>query len=65
MKLFCWILDKSESSFPVDVAHDDTVGDLKKEIMNNKSHALAGLDADQLTLWKVSDFFQRRLFHAL
>ena len=65
MKLFCWVLDKNESSFPVNVAHDDTVGDLKKEIMNQNSNALAGLDADQLTLWKVSDVFQRRLFHAL
>lgn len=65
MKLFCWILDKSESPFSVDVAHDVTVDDLKKAIMNEKTHALAGLDADQLTLWKVSDFFQRRLFHAL
>ena len=65
MKLFCWILDKSESPFPVDVAHDDTVGDLKKKIMNENSDALAGLDADQLTLWKVSDVFQRHLFHAL
>lgn len=54
MKLFCWILDKSESSFPVDVAHDDTVDDLKKEVMKTNSHALAGLDAVQLTIYKVS-----------
>jgi predicted NAD/FAD-binding protein len=33
MKLFCWIIDKSESSFSVDVANDETVDDLKEAIM--------------------------------
>ena len=27
MKLFCWVIDKSESPFSVNVANDDTVGD--------------------------------------
>jgi len=58
MKLFCWIIDKSEDPFAVDIANSDTVSDLKDEIMKKKCHALAGLDADQLTVGKVSDSFQ-------
>jgi hypothetical protein len=65
MKLFCWIIDKSESSFSVDVANGGTVDDLKDAIVKKKPFALNGLDADQLTLWKVSDLLQHRLFHAL
>ena len=65
MKLFCWIIDKSESPFSVDVANDDTVGDLKNAVMKKKYLTLAALESDQLTLWKVSDFFPCHLFHAL
>lgn len=54
MKLFCWILGKSERPFSVDVAHEDTVDDLKEEVMKKNSHALAGLDAVQLTIYKFS-----------
>ena len=57
MKLFCWIIDKSKEPFPVNVENDDTVDDLKEVIMKKKPHALAGLDADLLSLWKVGDFF--------
>ena len=62
MKLFCWIFDKSEAPFPVDVANGDTVGDLKKAVMNEKPFTLSGLEADQLTICKVSDFFYTVFF---
>ncbi len=65
MKLFCWIIDKSMEPFPVDVANGDTVGDLKERIIQKNPHTLAGLDAHQLTICKVSNFFQHRLFHTL
>ena len=65
MKLFCWIIEKSDDSFPVDVADDDTVGDLKEAIMKKKPHTLAGLEADELRIWKVSNFPEHRLFHTL
>jgi len=51
------LLDYS-SPFSVDVQNDDTVYDLKKAVMRENSHALAGLDANQLTIRKVSNFFQ-------
>ena len=65
MKLFCWLIDKSMEPFSVDVANGDTVDDLKKAVMKKKPNALAGLDADQLTICKVSNFSQHRLFHTL
>ena len=65
MKLFCWILDRSIEPFSVEVKNDDTVDDLKKAVVTNKPMALGGLDADQLTIWKVGDFFQCCLFHTL
>jgi hypothetical protein len=65
MKLFCWIIGKSSSPFTVDLGKDDTVYDLKEAVMMKKPITLAGLEADQLTVWKVSDFFQHRLFDAL
>jgi len=57
MKLFCWVIDKSENPFSVDVANGETVEDLKKAIIKILPHTLAGLDVDQLSLWKVGDFF--------
>jgi len=65
MKLFCWIIDKSSSPFSVDVQNDDTVYDLKKAVMRENPHALAGLDANQLTIRKVSNFFQHCLSDAV
>ena len=56
MKLFCWVIDKSENPFSVDVANGETVEDLKKAIIKILPHTLAGLDVDQLSLWKVGDF---------
>ena len=52
--LFCWVLDKSECPFRVEVAKDKTVGDLKGAIKEEKPNTLTKVDADQLQLWKVS-----------
>jgi hypothetical protein len=46
MKLFCWIIGESSSPFAVNLKNDDTVYDLKKEIIKEKPHALDGIDAD-------------------
>ena len=55
--LFCWILDVSHSPFLVDVDDSRTVGHLKEAIVKKKSNTLANIEADQLTLWKVSSTF--------
>ena len=55
--LFCWILDMSYSPFPVDIDDSRTVGHLKEEILAKKSATFANIEADQLTLWKVSSTF--------
>jgi hypothetical protein len=52
--LFCWILGKSRCSFLVDIEDSKTVGHLKEEILRKNSNALAGIDAADLQLWKVS-----------
>ena len=56
LKLFCWILDVSDSSFSVSIDETQTVDDLKEAILKKKSATFANIDADQLTLWKVSPF---------
>jgi hypothetical protein len=40
--------------FPVDIAKEKSVGTLKKEIKKEKKQRLLDIDADALTLWKVS-----------
>ena len=54
--LFCWILNVSTAAFPVDVDDNRTVGHLKKAIVKEKPRGFANVNADKLTLWKVSDF---------
>jgi len=54
-KLFCWIIDKSDNPFPVNIAQNDTVGDLKQSIKNQRE--LNHLASDSLTLFKVSNSF--------
>ena len=54
--LFYWILDVSSAASLVDIGDNRTVGHLKKEIVKDKPGALANVDADELTLWKVSGF---------
>ena len=58
IKLFCWILDKTESPFSVNIANNDTIDDLKDAIFKKNPITLASVDAHQLALWKVSHFFQ-------
>lgn len=53
LKLFCYILGKYEAPFPVDIAHSETVGDLKKAIFDQNRAKLVKVDANQLKLWKV------------
>ena len=55
--LFCWILDVSDRSFSVSIDDTQTVDNLKKAIVKEKSNTLANIEADQLTLWKVSSTF--------
>jgi len=54
--LFCWILDVSTCSFSITIDDAQTVDDLKEAILKKKSKTLANIEADQLTLWKVSPF---------
>lgn len=55
--LFCWILDVSDRSFSVSIEETQTVDNLKKVIVKEKSTTFANIEADQLTLWKVSSTF--------
>lgn len=53
LKLFCWVLRKSNSAFPVNIGKSKTVGDLRAAIKKEKEHALVGTDPDALEIWKV------------
>jgi hypothetical protein len=55
--LFCWILDVSDRSFSVSIEETRTVDNLKEQILAKKSATFANIEADQLTLWKVSSTF--------
>ena len=46
----------STSEFPVDIEDSLSVGHLKREITKKISYTSPGVDADQLTLWKVGSF---------
>jgi hypothetical protein len=54
-KLFCWILGASKKAFHVDIAKSETVSDLGKKIKEEQEQVLAGVQTDQLDLWKVSN----------
>ncbi|KAG0196815.1 hypothetical protein BGX31_005162, partial [Mortierella sp. GBA43] len=53
LRIFC-ILEGESTPFPVTIESDKTVGELKKAIKLEKSNYFTSVDADQLTLWKVS-----------
>ncbi|KAF8949847.1 hypothetical protein BGZ46_004913, partial [Entomortierella lignicola] len=53
VRLFC-ILDGDSTAFPVKVATDETVGELKKAIKGEKPNDLQDVDADKLILFHVS-----------
>jgi Crinkler effector protein N-terminal domain len=58
LNLNCLVLGDEISAgrvFPVRIAKSETVGGLKKAIKKEKKHALDGIDADLVDLWKVSD----------
>ncbi|KAF9408640.1 hypothetical protein BGZ76_005819, partial [Entomortierella beljakovae] len=53
IKLFC-ILDGDSSAFPVKLAIDDTIGELKKAIKEEKKPRLDDIASDELVLFQVS-----------
>jgi hypothetical protein len=55
--LFCWVIDSSSTvPFSVDISASKTVDGLKNAIKKKKSNKFGDIDADALTLWKVSTF---------
>jgi hypothetical protein len=56
LTLFCWILEVSDSPFPVDIEDSRTAGHLKKAIAKEKPNTFANVDPDELILWKVCGF---------
>jgi len=66
--IFCWILGVSTSISPVDIEDSLSVGHLKREITKKISNTSPGVDAHQLTLWRVGSFsafhqFSSQLFY--
>jgi hypothetical protein len=59
-KLFCWIIDKSDNPFSINIAQSETVGDLKQKIKNLNQRELNYLASDSLTLFKVSNSYPKR-----
>ena len=53
--LNCLVLGEApENTFPVEIDATKSVGSLKKSIKEEKTHAFQHVDANTLTLWKVS-----------
>ena len=46
--------ETSDNAFPVDISKNATVGHLKDAIKVKKQHAFADIDADKLSLWRLS-----------
>jgi hypothetical protein len=53
LTLFC-IVDCESTPFPVEIESTKTIGDLKKSIKIEKTNDFNDIDADKLTLWRVS-----------
>ena len=53
LTLFC-LVDGESTSFSVDIDTSKTVDHLKKAIKAEKTNVLSDVDADELTLWRVS-----------
>ncbi|KAF9321339.1 hypothetical protein BG003_002520 [Podila horticola] len=53
LTLFCPAVGES-TPFPVEIEPTKTIGGLKKAIKDEKDIAFADVDADELTLWRVS-----------
>ncbi|KAG0079784.1 hypothetical protein BGZ92_000898, partial [Podila epicladia] len=55
MTLFCLVdVETTSNAFSIKIPSSDTVDDLKKAIKVQKAVAFADVDADMLTLWRVS-----------
>ncbi|KAG0369687.1 hypothetical protein BGZ54_009177, partial [Gamsiella multidivaricata] len=55
LNLFCLVDGESTSrAFPLSVPSTQTVGGLKKLIKTEKTIAFSDIDADEITLWRVS-----------
>ncbi|KAG0277855.1 hypothetical protein BGZ96_002685 [Linnemannia gamsii] len=55
LTLFCLVDGESTSSaFPVKISPEDSIGDLKELIKTKKTNDFQDVDADKLTLWRVS-----------
>jgi len=56
IELFCFIIgDEPNCVFPIQIAKDQTVGNMKAKIKEENKHTLRGVDARRLVLWMVSD----------
>jgi len=53
LTLFCWILNKSDRPFSVEIGMSKTVDKLKDMIKKMKEHTLAGIETDGLNIWKL------------
>ena len=55
-KPYCYILNRSESSFHVDIADGATVSELKQEILIKKQEYACGCGWASAQIWKVCMF---------
>ncbi|KAF8914827.1 hypothetical protein BGZ58_005653, partial [Dissophora ornata] len=53
LNLTC-LVDGESTSFPVKIESSETIGTLKKAIKLEKPNDFSDVDADKLTLWRVS-----------
>jgi len=53
LTLFC-LVDGESTPFPVKIESTETIGGLKKAIKDEKTNDFNDVDADKLTLWRVS-----------
>ncbi|KAF8931909.1 hypothetical protein BGZ47_011637, partial [Haplosporangium gracile] len=55
LSLFCLVNGEATSNaFPVEIEATKTIGDLKELIKTKKTNDFQDVDADKLTLWRVS-----------
>jgi len=50
IKLFCWV-HGDQSSFPIMICRDETIGDLKKAIVAEEPNSFRSIDSGQLELY--------------
>ena len=55
LKLFCYVLGEGcNNTFAVNIKEDETIGDLREAIKEEKRPKFDDILADSLTLWKAS-----------